>query len=203
LAHFERGTLRIEGEDHLAVLESGRPVIILSAHLGSPELAVQALLARGHSFVALVEPVQPAAYARLLRRLRGAAGGTYVEAGPAGIRTCLRHLRAGGIVALVGDRDIQRNGICASLAGRAVRLPAGPFELAQRTGADILPVLSRRIGPNRLAVLVEPPFAIHCSGAAGVQEGVRRWAALLDQHLGAAPGQWPVTEDFFRVHACG
>jgi KDO2-lipid IV(A) lauroyltransferase len=203
LARFEDRTLQIEGEERLAVLESGGPVIVLSAHLGSPELAVQALQARGHSFLALVEPVQPAAYAGLLRRLRGAGGGTYVEARPAGVRACLRYLRAGGIVAIVADRDIQGGGVCTSLGGRAVRLPQGPFQFEQRTGAVILPILSRRVGAGRLLVHVEAPLTIDCSGDTAVQQAVGRWAALLDRHLQDAPGQWTVTEDFFRVHACG
>jgi KDO2-lipid IV(A) lauroyltransferase len=203
LATFEHGALEVHGEQRLSVLGSGKPVIVLSAHLGSPELAVQAILGRGHGFMALVELVQPEAYANLLRQLRSSAGGNYVEARPPGLRACLRHLRAGGIVAIVGDRDIQGGGVCTTLASRHVRLPSGPFELARRTGATIVPIFSRRVARDRLAAHVEEPFTIDCPGDTAVEQAVHRWAALLDRHLGDAPGQWTVTEDFFKVHACG
>jgi len=201
---FERRHIEFIGGEHLHVLDSGRPVVALSAHIGSPELGVQAILGRGRSFVALVEPVRSEAYAALLGRLRGGAGGRYMEASPAGIRTCLETLRAGGIVALVGDRDIQGHGACTTLLGRKVRLPDGPFELARRTGAIVLPVLTSRGRRDQLTLFVEEPFSVDCDdGPEAVTKAVQRWAAILERHIARDPGQWTVTEDFWKVHGCG
>jgi KDO2-lipid IV(A) lauroyltransferase len=116
----------------------------------------------------------------------------------------MRTLRAGGIVALVADRHIQGHGICTTLQGRRVRLPAGPFELAYRTGAIVLPVLTSRGSGDRLTLFVEEPFSLQFDNRReAVEKAVQRWAGILERHIERDPGQWTVTEDFWKVHACG
>ncbi|MCA9853368.1 MAG: hypothetical protein KC482_07205, partial [Dehalococcoidia bacterium] len=66
---------RFTNAERLGVLDGDRPIIALSAHMGSPELGVQAFLGRGRKFVALVEPLQPDWFGAELNRMRGAAGG--------------------------------------------------------------------------------------------------------------------------------
>ncbi len=199
---LERGTIAIIHPERLAVLESGRPIIALSAHLGSPELGVQTFIGRGKQFVTLVEPLEPAWFSEEMNRLRGAGGGRYLPANGRGVRECLRTLHEGGIVALVGDRDIQGTGVCVNLLERRVRLPMGAFELGQRTGAMILPVLTTRGPRHTLRLHVEEAFAIG-EAAGDVEAGVRRWATILEGYLRRYPEQWTVAEDFWRVHDCG
>jgi KDO2-lipid IV(A) lauroyltransferase len=201
-ASLERDTISFEHEERLEVLDSGRPVIALSAHMGSPELGVQAFIGRGRPFVALVEALTPDWFGAELNTLRAAAGGTYLTADGRGVRACLRELKAGGVVALVADRDIQGNGLCVDLCGRRVLLPAGPFELAQRTDAMIVPVLTTRESGHRLLLHVEEPFAIGLEDGA-VRAGVERWAGILERYLHRYPEQWTVAEDFWQVHRCG
>ena len=59
------------------------------------------------------------------------------------VRQLARRLREGRIVALLGDRDISRNGIEVDLLGEPARLPAGPALLAIMTGAPLFPVAMR------------------------------------------------------------
>ena len=199
---LERDTVRFTNAERLGVLDGDRPIIALSAHMGSPELGVQAFLGRGRKFVALVEPLQPDWFGAELNRMRGAAGGRYLPADGRGMRACLQELRAGGVVALLADRDIQGNGICTRLAGKTVRLPVGPFELARRTGAIIVPVLTTREPGNRLRLHVEEPFGVGADGEE-VRAGVERWASILEPYLRRYPEQWTVAEDFWQVHRCG
>lgn len=201
---FERDHIRFTGEDRLRVLDEG-PVIALSAHMGSPELGVQTFIGRGKRFVALVEPLEPRWLGEELNRLREAGGGRYVAADGRGIRVSLQTLRRGGIVAMLGDRDIQGGGVCIDLLGRRVRLPQGPFVMAQRTGATILPVFARRETAERLVLHVEEPFGVEAGDdpAKEIAEAVQRWARLLERHLREVPEQWTVTEDFWQVHSCG
>ena len=48
--------------------------------------------------------------------------------------------RAGGLVGLLADRDLSRQGIAGDLLRRRPRMPAGPAALAVDTGAALLPV---------------------------------------------------------------
>lgn len=206
MANFTAGNLTIVNGERLAVIDRPGPVIVVSAHMGNAELALQALTFRGRPFVALVEKVRPEKLGDYLLRLRQTGGGQFEPAGFKGVRACLESLRSGGTVAIMADRDIQGNGMCASLGGRSVKLPRGPWELARRTGATVLPVFATRLHQDHFILEVEEPFSVGCEGAdaeSDVRAAIDRWALVLEAQLRRHPGQWIVLEDFWRVHRCG
>ncbi len=205
MANFERDHMTIHGAEYLGVLNEPRAVLIVSAHTGNAELALQAITFRGRTFTALVEAVQPPRFGEYLLKLRSAAGGRFFTAGFGGVRACLESLQAGEVVGMMADRDIQGTGICAGLAGRRVRLPRGPWEIARRTGAIVVPVFSSRNWSDHITVTAYEPFCVGRSAdaEADIRAAVDRWAKVLEERLKAEPGQWTVLEDFWRVHRCG
>lgn len=56
------------------------------------------------------------------------------------LRQMIRRLRAGKLVALMGDRDISRNGVHVDFFGQPASFPAGPAVLALTTGVPIHPL---------------------------------------------------------------
>ncbi len=205
MERFEADHLELVHGERLAALREPGPVIAMSAHSGNAELAIQALTFRGRPFVALVEAQRPRAWSRYLLKLRSSAGGRFYETSFQGIRACLETLQEGGLVGFMGDRDIQGNGLCVELAGRKVRLPRGPWEIARRSQALVLPVFTARIEKDRFRLFVEEPFRVAQSvdEDADILAAVERFASLLETHLKRDPGQWAFTEDFWKVHACG
>jgi KDO2-lipid IV(A) lauroyltransferase len=204
-ATFERDHVRYVDEDRLDVLRGRDPVIIVGAHTGGAELILQAMSGRGRRFTALVEDVQPPELGDYMNRMRSVAGGCFRPASLGGVRAALEALRRGEVVGIMGDRDLQGTGVCVSLAGRGVRLPRGPWELARRTGAVVLPMFAARDWRDRFEVRVEEPFRVECGPdeTVAVSDAARRFATLLEAHLLREPGQWTIVEDFWRVHACG
>lgn len=204
MASFEADHLRLVHGERLAVLEQPGPIVAVSAHTGNGELAVQALTFRGRSFLALVEAQEPPEWSEMLLQMRAAAGGNFHETDFGGVRACVEALHDGQLVGMMGDRDIQLSGICVTLCGRRVRIPRGPWELARRTGALVLPVFSTRVSGDTFAVHVEEAFLVPKTRDvdSDVLEGAKRYAVLLEEHLRRDPGQWAVLEDFWRVHAC-
>lgn len=205
MSRFEQDHLEIFHNERLDLLRSNGPVLLVSAHTGNAEMAIQALTFRGRSFVALVERLEPRDWAEYMLRLRSSAGGTFLEANFAGVRSCIEALRRGGVVGVMGDRDIQHTGVCTSFFGRRVRLPRGPWELARRTGATVIPIFSTRKRGDQFRVYVEEPFVVEESEDAerDIRAAVERYVLLLERHLRRDPGQWAVLEDFWKVHACG
>ena len=204
-ASYEREHLQVVGEEHVPALFEPGPVLIASAHTGNPELALVAVAQRGRRWVELVEALQPPALGREMARLREIAGGRVVEVDMSGTREALRELRAGGMVALLADRDLAGGGICTTLLGRRVRLPRGPWELARRSGATVVPLFLSRRGTRDQTVFIEEPFRVSSEGdrEEAIGAAAQRWADAFGAHLRRDPGQWTVLEDFWKVHACG
>src|SRR5262249_54331543 len=121
-----------------------------------------------------------------------------------GLRACIEALKHGQALGLVGDRDIQGNGLCTRFFGRTVKMPRGPWELARRTNAIVIPVFCTRIRYDRFAVTVTEPFPVdrEQDEDTAVRKAAERYVGVLEQMLRADPGQWLVLEDFWRRHAC-
>jgi phosphatidylinositol dimannoside acyltransferase len=203
-ATLEDRYLEIDHPERLAALETDRPIVIVSAHAGNPEFAIQALVHRGRPFAALVEQLEPRDYAEALLRTRSSAGGRYYEATVAGLRGGLRELRSGSLLGLIGDRDLQGNGVCVGFLGKRVKLPRGPWEIARREGALVLPILSRRGRGPHARLFVHEAIDVSRGGdeEADICDAVQTWAKLLEKHIRADPGQWTVLEDFWGAHGC-
>lgn len=205
MSSYERRHLTLMNPECIAVIEAPGPLIVVSAHSGNPELAIQALTYRGRAFVALVEALRPARFSKELLRRRTFAGGKFYEANFGGVRACIDALRRGELVGLMGDRDIQDTGICTELAGQRVKLPRGPWDLARRTNALVLPAFTARKGRDDFVLWFEEPFRVEVTENAelDVRKAVERWAGILEAHIRREPGQWTVLEDFWAVHRCG
>lgn len=205
LETFERDHLELIGAEHLRAIEEPGPVIAVSAHMGNAEFAIQALTARGRTFAALVERQQPPEWSKFILELRAAAGGKFYEAGYQGLRACLEALQQGQVVGMMGDRDIQGTGVGAVLCGRAVKLPRGPWELARRTDALVLPIFSARKKNADFHIYIDEPFRVDRSDdpEADIRRAADRFAEVLGRRLRHDPPQWTVLEDFWTVHGCG
>lgn len=201
---FERKHLKVVDHGGAAALEAPGGLLVVSAHMGNGELAIQAMTTRGREFTALVEPLKPASLSREMLELRSSAGGHFYPADFSGLRAAIEALKRGEILGMMGDRDIQGNGLCVSLFDREVRLPRGPWELARREGATVLPAFSTRSWTDKFVVHLESPLTVECTWDADedIRRAMQQWANLFEHRLKACPGQWGVLEDFWQVHGC-
>jgi KDO2-lipid IV(A) lauroyltransferase len=185
-------------------MEAGKGVVIVSAHLGSPEAPIQAMAARGRTFVALIEAVEPPRLNDFMRRLREAHGHRFLPIGVETMKEALRELRGGGTLMILSDRDIQGNGACLPLFGRPVRLPPGAFEIAARTGATIIPGFACRVDDRHWSIDILPPLELPSEGTREDRAlaGLRRYAALLEERIRQDPGQWIVLDRYWK-DGCG
>jgi len=205
MSTFEDTHLEVFHGERLEMLREPGPVVVVSAHTGNAELAIQSLTYRGRQFVALVEALEPKEWAEYLLSLRSSAGGTFHEATLSGMKALLDAMKAGQLAGVMGDRDIQGTGVCVPFFGREVMLPRGPWELARRFDAPVLPVFSSRKRRDQFRIDVEEPFRVGRSddSEGDVRAAAARYAQILETHLRRDPGQWTVLEDFWKVHACG
>jgi len=180
--------VEVRGERHLAAArESGRGVVLLTAHLGNWEWGAAWLAARVRLHVA-ARPHPSARVERLFRRRRRAWG---VATLPWHARSlgAMRALRRGEWVALMADRPTRgtpgRAGSHPALAPPACLLAAA---LARRCDALVLPAVMIHLPGRRYAACFEP--ARPPAGAPGSARSARGLGAALARTLARHPGQW-------------
>ena len=134
-------------------------------------------------------------------RFAGRAGQLMELPAPPGVRAhvgghptdalkLLPHLRRGGVVAVQLDRSAgSGTPVQVPLGGEPFGVPAGPFRLAQLTGAAVVPVFTRRVGYFRHEVDVSAPIFV-AAGAAGVTAAAEHAARAMERFLAANPTQW-------------
>ncbi len=198
---FFQEQLEMDGLEYLvAARDSGRGVIVASAHFGNPEIAVQGMASAGFLFLALTEPLQPQALSDFTHWLRSGHGHEYRTLSFGAIKEMMRRLKRGGLVAILLDRDITGTGTPMQLCGAETRMPLGAVDLALRTGAHLIPAWALRIPGYRFRVEIEPPLELVRTGSfdEDVRTNARRLLALFETRLRADPGQWAVLEPIWR-----
>ena len=184
--------LHVAGLDHLLdAHRSGRGVVLTTAHISNPEVAVKALAALDIPAVALVERLDEPGHLEAVNAARAAVGIDFLTATQTGIASALRTLRDGGVVCILWDRDRQGGGTCVPFFGRQARFPVGAVDLAIRAEADVLPLYAvRRPGPDRLQfdVTFLPPLELLLKGNRALDTRTntanlaRLYEPIIEQH---------------------
>jgi len=189
-----------EGLEHLMAAKArGHGLIIALPHIGSWEWGGAFLNTIGLTMTAVAEELDPPELFAWFKKKREAMG-IYIEplnehAGTVLLST----LRAGGVVGLLCDRDIQGNGVEVEFFGERVSMPSGPATLALRTGATLV-AAACYTGPGRdHYAAVTPP--IDTSRTQRLREDVRRVTQdvtrELEHLIRRAPEQWHVLQPRF------
>ena len=194
-ARLAADVARSEGEEHFrAARASGRGTLLLTAHMGNPEVGAIGIGTHFEAVHVLYwrDRFATAEEARARMRLRGNVHGIPVDASPLSVVPAYTALREGGIVACHGDRDFNDQGWPVDFFGAPARFPAGPFLLALRADALILPTFFL-LGPDRrFLVLYEPPIAVAGGGTLEqrARQGLAAWVAILERRIRQFPEQW-------------
>ncbi|MGY1772307.1 phosphatidylinositol mannoside acyltransferase [Blastococcus sp. SYSU D00813] len=136
----------IEGGEHMdRARAGGRPVVAALPHSGNWDAAgmwfVEYL---GGPFMTVAERLRPESLYRRFVAFRESLGMRIVPltGGPRPSATVLREwLDGGGAICLLSDRDLPRNGVPVTFAGRPTTMPSGPALLAAQTGAALVPAV--------------------------------------------------------------
>lgn len=176
-------------DEYLPILRSG-PSILVSSHLGNFEPFGTFIAAHGIRPMSPIEEIEPRALYEFLSARRGGGNVDLVPLRDAA-RPIVRRLRSGGLVGIIGDRDIEGDGRTVTMFGHPTTLPVGPASLAVAHRAALIVGRSLRIGPDRFrgeGQIIERPDTGDRRADAAVL--VERIAAAIESDIGAAPEQW-------------
>lgn len=186
------------GLEHItAAVESGRGIVVVLPHSGNWDIAGMVLARNFGSFTSVAERLRPESLYRRFVGFRESLGMEILPltGGATPTSTLLKdRLRAGGIVILLGDRDLTASGVPVTFFGETTRMPAGPVMLAALTGADLsVAHLTYRQQGDRpgWSTLIGPPMAIPGTRLADrVRQGTQLVADQFARSIAQRPRDW-------------
>jgi KDO2-lipid IV(A) lauroyltransferase len=190
---------KLEGLDRVrAEIDGGRPVVLVTAHLGNWELG-GAVLARERIPVTVMarDHVEPA-LTRFFQEWREREGLRVVST-RSGVRPLLEALLRGESVAVVVDRPIGNAVLESRFFGRPAALPRAHISAALRADAKIFPGFVVRDDARHYRIVIEE--AISPRGATireRVRSGVEQCLAVFERYIRLYPEQWYVFEPIWE-----
>lgn len=186
-------------------LASGQGVVAVLGHFGNWDHAGAWVTTQGVGFTTVAERLQPQGLYDRFVAYRESLGMEVVPltGGPDVTGVLQKRLRAGGLVALLADRDLGGTGLDVDLLGEPARLPGGPALLALRTESVLLPVLSS-YDSHHTRVDFLPPLT---TSAARVRDGVKdltqQWAAIVGDAARDRARDWHMLQPVWNADRNG
>jgi lauroyl/myristoyl acyltransferase len=196
---YRRSLARIEGLEYLdRVLAEGKGCIVVTIHMGGWEgcAALWGSLDQYRSAL-IAEVLEPPALWRRLLELRESSGVEIIPLGRTAPRTILRRLQENTIVAGAIDRDILGSGKPYQFFGATASIPSGLVEVAQRTGAGVLPIITLREPDDTYRFVGMEPFWVG-AGEGAVDAAMERLLRVFEDCIRRHPDQWHVMEPIWK-----
>lgn len=175
-------------------LEAGRGVIAVLPHMGNWDHAGAFMCAHvpAGRVTTVAEKLRPERLYEQFVGFREGLGMTILGLGDPGVYRKLAEVAsAGGLVALLGDRDLSAKAIDVDFFGARARFPAGAAALAHDTGAALIPVaLFREDARNCGHPAPEIPVAAGADRRARVIATTQAIARSFETAIAAHPQDW-------------
>lgn len=175
-------------------LARGKGVMLVTAHFGSFDMAVQLLAVHSVRTTIPVEALEPERLLDHVVSLRKNKGLNIIPAKSGALQAMIKALRNGEIVLIACDRDVTGEAPKALFFGEETRLPDMAVRIALRTGAAIIPVFNIRREDGQYDVYVEPPIEVVSNGTANVTGHMNEVIRVMEKYIKSCPEQWAVLE---------
>jgi KDO2-lipid IV(A) lauroyltransferase len=148
-------TFELRGKEILdATLNQGNGAIMIPGHMANWDLAGAWATQRYGALTTVAEQLKPKDLFDQFLEYRESLGMEVLPLGePDVMRSLLRRLREGRLVALLGDRDLTSSGVIVDFFGGKASFPAGPALLSIMTGAPLHPVTMHNEGHQTVGVV--------------------------------------------------
>ena len=185
--HKRSNRIKYKKDQLVPLLEAkntGRPIIVISGHIGSWE-AVRAILSRhGLTSGAIYQRNRNIFYEQLHLRAIKEGGEPIVEVGTSGTRKMISLIRSGGIMALMIDQAV-REGEYFQFMGRPAKTSTSIAEIALKYQALLIPAYGIRRNDDRIEVSFEKPLELKTPFYI-----TKKMNISLEKRVKANPTQW-------------
>jgi phosphatidylinositol dimannoside acyltransferase len=178
-----------------AAVAAGHGMILSLPHMGNWDHAGAWLTGTGVPFTTVAERLKPESLFERFVEFRESLGMEVIpltggESPPYAILA--DRLRSGGVLCLLGDRDLTTSGIEVDFFGARARMPAGPAALAHDTGAALLPVTLWYPNRRRWGLRIHDQVQVPASGDRGakIQVMTQQVAEVFQAAITEHPQDW-------------
>ncbi len=181
------------GELLADAMASGRGVVIPLPHMGNWDHAGAWFALTYGKFTTVAERLKPESLYDRFVAYRESLGMEVLPltGGPRVLPVLSQRLKAGNMVALLGDRDLTQHGIPVEFFGARATMPAGPAALALSTGAALIPATLWYEG-DRTCLMFHPEVLPPTEGdrKAKIAAMVQSVAEAFESGIREHPADW-------------
>lgn len=200
-AKVEAGTI---GAEHLdRAREQGKGVVLAVTHSGNWDVAGLWVTRRWGTMTTVVERLKPESLYEKFVAYRESLGMEILPlTGGRGPSHILRErLKAGGIIALVGDRDLSASGVPVSFFGQTATMPPGPAMLAALTDSYLCPT-NLSFTDRGWAQHIHAPLELPGTRLSGqVRGGTQQIADIFQRGITEHPADWHMLQPLWPADA--
>jgi len=184
------------------ILQEGRGLIIMTPHMGNWELLAGIFGLQGFRGAVVGRRIYYEPYNRWIVGLRNSVGVQTIYQDEAA-RQIHKHLKAGEIVGLLPDQDMDRvRGVFVDFFGKPAYTSVAPVKLAMAAGAPILPACMVRMPGNRykllLGKLIRPKIE-NGDRIASIRKYTEAWMKDFEEAIRRYPEQWGWMHDRWKT----
>ncbi len=184
----------IQGREYVdAALKRGHGALFCSGHYSNWELGPAAVAQMGYRVMAITQMHAHPKINALFVKQRARRGVEVVHSRDGATRA-MKALKNNRTVAMLGDRPTGGPTVDVLLFGRTTQLPQGPWRIALRTGAALLPTFVIRRPDNTYFLEISAPisFPLYNEPIKNVQAMAQAWAKRWEARVKSDPSQWEV-----------
>ena len=192
----------IDGRGNLEkVMARGRGAVVVTIHMGGWEGAASWWGSTSPWPTSLIaEKLEPPELWERVMGLRESSGINVIPLTRSAARDILRRLQKNEMVTGAIDRDLTGTGRPFRFFDSTINVPTGLFEIAQRTGAGMLPVICYRKPDDRYVFVGMEPLWVEDSADA-IDTAVETVLAQFEACIRRFPDQWHVMVPIFQGRA--
>ena len=177
--------------------------VIALPHSGNWDLAGAWACLNGMPVTSVAEQLGAAEYAAFLAFREGLGMEILSHRAPDLVDALVEAVGRRRLVCLMADRNFTGRGVEVDFAGRRVRMPAGPAQVARRSGAALIPTVGHYSGGplgrgSRLRLVLGPVVPAQ-PGDDGLVAMVQACADFFHAQLRRHPEDWHLMQPFFDV----
>jgi phosphatidylinositol dimannoside acyltransferase len=174
-------------------------VMAVTAHLGNWEIGISYLVEKGFPVTGVYAPYREDAVVQWILSHRNSEA-EWIAATRGAAEACVQAVERGRVLGMVVDVPFGERGHRVNLCGHPAHLPLGPWAIAARAQATVIPAFVLRDRPGHYRLIFHDPIVPGSGTLRRRLEAMQEiYRGHLERYLKQYPEQWGVLQPFWDI----